>query len=98
MSNVSKVKAGLMQCLIPGNLPEHDEQCADCPYRDEKKCQEHLRKDAQELLYNSVAVVRCQSCKHWDKKSGLTARECLKHGRITTRYMYCSDGEVSGDA
>ena len=41
-------------------------------------------------------VTFCCLCDYWDKESGLTARMCDKHQRITTRYDYCSNAkEVS---
>lgn len=38
-------------------------------------------------------VTFCSQCDYWDKESGLTARECKKHKRITVRYDFCSDGK-----
>lgn len=39
-----------------------------------------------------IHVTTCDVCKCWDKDSGLTARKCRYHDRITVQHDYCSNG------
>ena len=82
-----------LACVKRGN--SCDRKCAKCDLVQEDK----TLIAAYEAVIGALEdpqmrrVTFCCQCDHWDKESGLTARECLKHKRITVRYDYCSDGK-----
>lgn len=68
-----------LACVRRGN--SCDRKCAKCDLVQEDKTPQIRH------------VTFCSICGYWDKESGLTARKCHKHGRITTQSMYCSEGK-----
>ena len=70
-------------------------KCADCDLVQEDKALIAAYEAVIRVLEDPQIrrVTFCSICDYWDKESGLTARKCHKHGRITTQSMYCSEGK-----
>ncbi len=81
-----------LACVRRGNTC--DRKCAKCDLvqtdKDLIEAYEEVIRRLEDPQRRRVTF--CCMCEYWDKESGLTARNCTKHDRITVRYDYCSDG------
>lgn len=79
-------------CVKRGN--SCDRKCAKCDLVQEDSTLIAAYDQVIKMLEDPQLrhVVLCCQCEYWDQESGLSARECNKHDRFTTRYGYCSDG------
>ena len=72
-----------------------DKDCLHCDLVQDDKELIQAYTEAIDKLENPnyKQIIPCCMCDYWDKESGLSARTCRKHQRITVQYGYCSDGK-----
>ena len=98
MSNYAVVQLMRTELACVKRAATCGRQCAACDLvQDDKELIEAYKRVIDTLQDPQTRhVTFCCLCDYWDKESGLTARMCEKHQRITTRYDYCSNAkEVS---